>query len=144
VPTRVLSTATLGAWLLKASGAAPSSREHVRSGFAHAQTWCVRPTYRTDLVEAGQPVLLWVSGSEPGLPAGIHAHGRTTGPARDGVVPVVLDPLHDPLLRSKLVEHPDLAGLEVLRMPAGSNPSYVTPEQLAVLAGIREELGRPG
>jgi hypothetical protein len=144
VPTRVLSTATLGAWLLKASGAAPSTREHVRSGFAHAQTWCVRPTYRTDLVEAGQPVLLWVSGSEPGLPAGIHAHGRTTGPARDGVVPLVLDPLHDPLLRSELVEHPDLAGLEVLRMPAGSNPSYVTPEQLAVLAGIREELGRPG
>lgn len=144
VPARALSTHTLGAWLLKASGAAPSTREHVRAGFAHAQTWCVRATYRTDLVEAGQPVLLWVSGSEPGLPAGIHAHGRTTGPARDGVVPLVLYPLEDPLLRSELVGHPDLAGLEVLRMPAGSNPSYVTPEQLAVLAGMREELGRLG
>jgi hypothetical protein len=144
VPARALSTATLGAWLLKASGAAPSTREHVRAGFAQARTWCVRPTYRTDLVAAGQPVLLWVSGSEPGLPAGIHAHGRTTGLARDGVVPLLLGPLGDPLLRSELVGHPDLAGLEVLRMPAGSNPSYVTPEQLAVLVSMREELGRPG
>jgi hypothetical protein len=144
VPARALSTATLGAWVLKASGAAPSTREHVRAGFAHARTWCVRPTYRTDLVAAGQPVLLWVSGTEAGLPAGIHAHGRTTGPARDGVVPLVLDPLEDPLLRSELVGHPDLAALEVLRMPAGSNPSYVTPEQLAMLVGMREELGRPG
>lgn len=144
VPARALSSATLGAWLLKASGAAPSTREHVRAGFAHALTWCVRPTYRTDLVAAGQPVLLWVSGSEPGLPAGIHAHGRTTGLARDGVVPLVLVPMEDPLLRSELVGHPDLAALEVLRMPAGSNPSYVTPEQLAVLVSMREELGPGG
>ena len=85
---RALSTDSLGAWLVKASGAAPSTREHVRAGFAGVETWCVRPTYRTDLVAAGQPVLLWVSGSEPGLPAGIHAHGRTTGPARDGVMPM--------------------------------------------------------
>ena len=142
-PARALTLATLGAWLVKASGAAPSTREHVRAGFVDAATWCVRPTYRTGLVGAGQPVLLWVSGSEAGLPAGIHAHGRTTGPARDGVMPVVLVPLEDPLLRSELVGHPDLASLEVLRMPAGSNPSYVTPEQLAVLVGMREELARP-
>ena len=143
MPARALSTDTLGAWLVKASGAAPSTREHVRTGFAGVETWCVRPTYRTDLVAAGQPVLLWVSGSEPGLPAGIHAHGRTTGPARDGVMPIVLVPLDQPLLRSELVGDPDLAALEVLRMPAGSNPSYVTPGQLEVLVGMCEELARP-
>jgi hypothetical protein len=143
VPARALSTDTLGAWLVKASGAAPSTREHVRAGFAEADTWCVRPTYRTGLVAAGQPVLLWVSGSEAGLPSGIHAHGRTTGSARDGVMPLVLVPLDDPLLRSELVGHPDLSSMEVLRMPAGSNPSYVTPEQLEVLVGMREELARP-
>jgi hypothetical protein len=88
-------------------------------------------------------VLLWVSGSEPGLPAGIHARGRTTGPADDGVMPMVLVPLDQPLLRSELVGHPDLAALEVLRMPAGSNPSYVTPGQLEVLVGMCEELARP-
>ena len=137
---RSLSTDTLGAWLVKASGAAPSTRAHVRAGFVHAQTWCVRPTYRTKLVAAGQPVLLWVSGSEVEHPAGLYAHGRTTGPARDGVMPILLAPLADPLLRSELVGHPDLAALEVLRMPAGSNPSYVTPQQLDVLVGMREEL----
>jgi hypothetical protein len=107
------------------------------------QTWCVQPTYRTALVAARQPVLLWVSGTEPGLPAGIHAHGRATGPARGGEMPLVLAPLTDPLLRSELVAHPDLGSLEVLRMPAGSNPSYVTPEQLEVLVGMCEELARP-
>ncbi len=112
----------------------------MRAGFAGVETWCVRPTYRTGLVAAGQPVLLWVSGTEPGLPSGIHAHGRTTGPAGDGVMPVVLAPLAEPLLRPDLVAHPELASLEVLRMPAGSNPSYVTPHQLGVLVGMREEL----
>lgn len=140
MPARALSSDTLGAWLVKATGAAPSTRAHVRAGFAGVDTWCARPTYRTDLVAAGQPVLLWVSGSEADQPAGLYAHGRTTGPAGDGVMPMVLAPLDDPLLRSELVGHPDLAAMEVLRMPAGSNPSYVTPEQLAVLAGMRPEL----
>lgn len=142
-PARALTPSTLGAWLVKASGSEPSTRAHVRAGFADAATWCVRPTYRTDLVVAGQPVLLWVSGSEPGLPAGIHAHGTTTGPARDGVMPVALAPLADPLLRSELVGHPGLTSLEVLRMPAGSNPSYVTPRQLDVLVDLCGELARP-
>ena len=140
---RAITKESLGAWLVKASGAAPSTREHVRAGFTGVGTWCVRPTYRTDLVAAGQPVLLWVSGSEPGLPAGIHARGRTTGPASDGVMPMVLVPLDQPLLRAELVGHPDLAALEVLRMPAGSNPSYVTPGQLEVLVGMCEDLALP-
>jgi len=142
-PPRALTAATLGAWLVKAAGAAPSTRAHVRAGFAAVTTWCVRPTYRTELVAPGQPVLLWVSGSEAERPAGIYAHGRTTGPAEDGVMPIVLEPLTDPLLRSELLGHPGLAALEVLRMPAGSNPSYVTPGQLEVLVGMRPELALP-
>ncbi|WP_210439559.1 hypothetical protein [Nocardioides xinjiangensis] len=142
-PARALTVDTLGAWLVKASGAAPSTRSHVLGGFAQADTWCVRPTYRTDLVAAGQRVLLWVSGSEADLPAGIHAHGRTTGPAREGVMPVELTPLGVPVLRTELVGHPRLGAMEVLRMPAGSNPSYVTPEQLDLLAAMCPELAAP-
>lgn len=112
----------------------------MRAGFADVTTRCVQPTYRTDLVAAGQRVLLWVSGNEPGLPAGIHARGRTTGPAAAGVMPVVLTPLPVPLLRSELVGHPDLAAIEVLRMPAGSNPSFVTHEQLRVLVELCPDL----
>jgi hypothetical protein len=136
---RALTTDKLGAWLFKATGSEPSTQAHVRAGFADVESWCVRPTYRTDLVVAGQRVLLWVSGTA----AGIYAYGRTTGPARDGVVPVALTALAPPLLRSELTGHADLARLEVIRMPAGSNPSYVTRAQLEVLAGMREELARP-
>jgi len=140
VPARALTSETLGAWLLKATGAAPSTRAHVQAGFAGVDTWCVQLTYRTGLVEPGQPVLLWVSGNERDQPAGIYARGRTTGVAADGVMPVALSPLTSPLLRSELVGHPDLAGMEVLRVPAGSNPSYVTPAQLEVLAGMCPEI----
>lgn len=124
---------SLGAWLVRASGGDPATKSHAASGFAEVMTRCVRRSYRTDLIEEGQPVLLWVSGSEPDLPAGIYAHGRTTGPVADGVMPVTLAPLRGPVLRSELVGDPDLAALEVIRMPAGSNPSYVTPAQLSAL-----------
>lgn len=140
---RAVAPETLGAWLLKASGGSSETLAHHRRGFVDVGERCVRPSYRTDLVTAGQAVLLWVSGRQPGLPAGIHAHGRTTGPVRDGLMPVELAALADPLLRSELVGHPGLADLEVLRMPAGSNPSYVTPAQLREMAAMREELRRP-
>ena len=140
LPARALTPETLGAWLLKATGATASTREHVQSGFAHAETWCVQPTYRTALVEPGQPVLLWVSGRDTAHPAGIYARGRTTGVAADGMVPIALSPLTAPLRRSELVVHPELASMEVLRVPAGSNPSYVTPAQLRVLVEMCPEL----
>ena len=143
VPARALSRETLGAWLVKATGAAPSTAQHVRAGFVGVESWCARPTYRTELVEAGQPVLLWVSGTESAHPAGIYARGRTTGPASEGVMPMTLVPLEEPLLRAELVGHPDLSSLEVLRMPAGSNPSFVTPDQLVVLAAMNPELTLP-
>lgn len=136
---RALTPDTLGAWLFKATGSEPSTQAHVRAGFADVGSWCVRPTYRTDLVAAGQKALLWVSGAA----AGVYAHGRTTGPAHDGVVPVALAPLDPPLRRSELTGHADLAMLEVIRMPAGSNPSYVTRDQLRALHQMRPDLAEP-
>jgi hypothetical protein len=140
VPRRALTPETLGAWLLKATGSSPSTRAHVDTGFAGVDTWCVQPTYRTGLVVGGQRVLLWVSGNERAQPAGIYAHGRTTGPATSDVMPLVLAPLSSPLLRSELIGHPELAGMEVLRVPAGSNPSYVTRDQLRALGEMCPQL----
>ena len=85
-------------------------------------------------------MLLWISGDERRLPAGIHAHGVTTGAAADGVIPVELSPLPVPLLRTELSGHPELSSMEVVRMPAGSNPSYVTREQLAALVELCPDL----
>ena len=63
--------------------------------------------------------------------------GLTTGAASyDGTrlaVPLRLEPVDPPVLRNDLLDHPVLGGAEVLRMPAGSNPSYLTREQLDAL-----------
>ena len=50
-------------------------------------------------------------------------------------MPLSLEPLEHPVLRTELLTHPVLSALEVLRMPAGSNPSYLSVEQLAELEG---------
>jgi hypothetical protein len=120
--SRTLTPDALGAWLFKASPLEPSVDALVRAGFSGPSRW---------------PVLLWVSGRDARTPAGLHAQGVTTGGA-DGstgrlAVPVSLEPVSPPVLRSELVEHPVLSRSEVVRMPAGSNPSYLTREQLEAL-----------
>ncbi|WP_110180947.1 hypothetical protein [Nocardioides solisilvae] len=132
-----VTAATLGAWLLKADPRATDVGA-LLAGDAGETTRCVRRSYRAALVAPGQPVLLWVSGADSTHPAGIHAQGRTRGLVHeddDGrlVMPLTLEPLAEPVPRAALLAHPVLAHAEVLRMPAGSNPSYLTVDQLAVL-----------
>ena len=108
----------------------------------------MRPSYRTGLVRAGQPLLLWVSGTDPALPAGILAHGLTTGPVQDvggeePFVPVLLRATDPPVGRRQVLAHPVLAGLEVLRMPAGSNPSFLDVEQYAALCEAFPQVTAP-
>lgn len=135
-PGRAVSLATLGAWLLKTDPASTPVGELVTSGFRSMTSRCVRRSYRTELMAPGQLVLLWVSGRDPRTPAGIYARGRLVGAAAsDGSeggleVPLELRPLEPPLLRSELLGDPVLSGMEVLRMPAGSNPSYLTRDEL--------------
>ena len=68
----------------------------------------MRPSYRTALMAAGQPLLYWVSGRDPRHPAGLHGRGQVTGPVRDDpdlgpVVPVALRLVHPPVLRAELL-----------------------------------------
>ncbi|HWI44206.1 MAG TPA: hypothetical protein VNS81_11360 [Nocardioides sp.] len=144
-PDRAVTASSLGAWVVKASPGPAFVAEHVRTGFGALTTRCMRRSYRTDLVEAGQPVLLWISGRDPLTPAGIHAAGHTTGPVEDSsdglVMPVELSAVAPPVLRVELVLDPLLARIEVLRMPAGSNPSYLTRSELAALAEQWPQLG---
>ena len=140
---RAVSEATLGAWLLKASPAGLAVDHLVRHGFASVTSRCVRPSYRTDLVRAGQPVLLWISGSDARLPAGLHAAGHTRGPVQTGdelSMPVSLRAIDPPVTREEIRAHPGLASIEVLRMPAGSNPSYLDLEQYGALVDAFPQL----
>ena len=132
-----MTQASLGAWLLKADPTRAPMAQWRRTGFASVTSRCVRATYRAELVREGQPVLLWISGQDVEHPAGIHAAGRTTGPVvedDDGpAMQLALSAVDPVVLRSDLLAEPDLSRLEVIRMPAGSNPSFVTVEEFAII-----------
>ena len=137
---RAVTAGTLGAWLLKSSPVASPVDELVRTDFATVTDRCLRPSYRADEVAPGQPVLFWISGNDQHHPAGIYAQGHTTGPARPDadqlVMPVQLTRLDPPVLRRQLLEHPRLSQVEVIRMAAGSNPSFLTRDQLRELTRL--------
>ena len=137
-PSLALTEGSLGAWLLKTNPRGTSVADLLAGGLARVATRCVRRSYRTDMIAPGQPVLLWVSGGDRRHPAGLYAQGRTTGPATTDdegqhVMPVRLTALECPVLRDELREHPVLSRAEVIRMPAGSNPSYLSGAQLDAL-----------
>ena len=145
----------MAAWLLKTSRAPAELVPGWEPGQERRLQRCVRRSYRLDLMAPGQPCLLWLSGPrEPG----VHAVGRVLAAADDPValdlpgppdrqpaVEVALTLLADPVPRSVLLAHPGFRDAEVVRMAAGSNPSYLTPRQLAavedVLAGAGDEPG---
>jgi hypothetical protein len=73
----------------------------------------------------------------------VHALGELLGPPDAGPggpeVPVRLTLLTDPVDRADLLADPAAREAEVLRMPAGSNPSWLTRRQFAgVLARVPE------
>ena len=127
----------LGAWLLKANGDTSDVAERAARA-EKVDRWCVRRSYRTALMGAGQPVLLWVSGSRRVVP-GIWAVGSVTGPvtgpaagdARRQHVPLTLRWLDEAarVPRDDVRADPGLADLEVLRQPMAANPSFVTRAQ---------------
>jgi hypothetical protein len=139
---RAITPVTLGSWLIKGSREAASIDELLRTDFSSVTGWCLRRTYRAGLVRSGQPVLFWLSGDDSTSPAGIYAQGLTTGhagvdPTRQGsrnlIMPVQLKRLDPPILRSELLQHPVLSRMEVIKMAAGSNPSFLTRDQVAEL-----------
>jgi hypothetical protein len=95
----------------------------------------VRRSYRLDLMAAGQPCLLWLSGRDR---PGVHALGTVAGPVEEdeaggSVVPVRFTLLLEPVLRAELLGDPRMRDAEVLRMPAGSNPSWLSAQQFAAV-----------
>jgi hypothetical protein len=143
-----LEPSDVAGWLLKSTRAPAEIDPGWASGEERELTRCVRRSYRLELVSPGQPVLLWVSGR---VRPGVHAVGTVSGPVRaddgdsDGpVLPVRLTALPEPVDRGELLADPDFRSAEVLRMPAGSNPSWLSATQLRTVlarAGL-DRLGR--
>jgi hypothetical protein len=133
-------------WVLKSSAPPTTLAPGWFPGAERVLTRCVRPSYRLDLMAAGQPCLLWLSGR---VRPGVHALGELLGPPDVGPggpeVPVRLTLLTDPVDRVDLLADPAASEAEVLRMPAGSNPSWLTRRQFAaVLARVPEREVPPG
>ena len=133
-----LEPSDVAGWLLKSTRAPAEIVPGWAPGEERELTRCVRRSYRLELVSPGQPVVLWVSGRV--LP-GVHAVGTVSGPVRtddgdDGpVFPVRLTSLPAPVDRGELLADPGFRSAEVLRMPAGSNPSWLSAAQLGAVLG---------
>jgi hypothetical protein len=157
-PRRRLREGDIAAWLIKTS----VSPERLVEGWPPDTTQklerCLRRSYRLDLMRPGHLALLWLSG--PHRP-GVHAVGTVTGPPTTGrtgadrkdgpdkprggddrpAVSLSLRLLPRPVSRATLLQSPSFADAEVLRMPAGSNPSYLTAAQLAAVRDLLDDAG---
>ena len=121
-------------WVLKTSRPPAEMAPDWQPGAERSMTRCVRRSYRLDLIAAGQPCLLWCSGRHR---PGVHALGVVTGEVAESgegpVVPVRLVLLPEPVPRSALLADSRARDAEVLRMPAGSNPSWLSAVQYAAV-----------
>jgi len=144
---RRLSTGDVAAWLLKSATLPSEGSGGWAPGTTRRLHRCVRPTYRLSLMEPGQPCVLWLSGrAEPG----VQAVGTLVGTPRVDVagveaVEVELRRLQRGVPRADLLHDPAFRDAEVVRMAAGSNPSYLTRAQLAaVVRLLPDEAAAPG
>ena len=139
-PRRTLSAEDVAAWLVKTSLPPERLVDDWAPGATQRLQRCLRASYRLDLMRAGQPCVLWLSGRDR---PGVHAVGSLAGPPAAGAggpeVPVTLRRLVRPVPREALLLSPAFADAEVVRMPAGSNPSYLTAAQLAAVRDLLDE-----
>ncbi len=132
-----LTASDVACWVVKSSRVPTALVAGWSAGDTATLSRCVRPSYRLTLMRAGQPCLLWVSGRDR---PGVHALGRLTGEVAgdaedDGgpTVPVAFTLLSRPVPRTALLADPATRDAEVLRMPAGSNPSWLSAGQYAAV-----------
>jgi hypothetical protein len=142
----------LGGWLLKCNPDLWDLPGFLASGEPRIQSWAVQRNYRAAMVAPGDRVLFWVSGDgRSGVPRGIWGAGHVVAPAEDWVdaehghwrdeesrravrarvrvdIPLLREPVTVADLRAR-----GMLDLEVLRIPQGANPSWVTVGQLAQL-----------
>jgi hypothetical protein len=138
-----LTAEDVACWVLKSTRPPGLLEPGWRPGTTRTLRRCVRPSYRLDLMTPGSPVLLWVSGRDR---PGVHALGALTGPVRPTgngpAVEVRLTALADPVPRAELLADPAARDAEVLRMPAGSNPSWLSAAQYAAVLARAERRPR--
>ena len=134
-----LTIGDIGCWVIKSRTAPAAIATDWLPGSSRSLSRCLRRSYRVEVMRPGHRCLLWLSGRHA---PGVRAIGTLTSEvrlpeAREATLEVEIDVdlflLTEPVARASLLADFGVAGAEVLRMPAGSNPSYLSPEQLSAL-----------
>jgi hypothetical protein len=129
-----LQPGDVACWVLKSSLAPEAVAPGWQPGTTRELDRCLRRSYRLELMRPGQACLLWVSGRHS---PGVHALGELAAvPVEDDGGPQVavrLTRLAEPVDRAELLTDPAVRNAEVLRMPAGSNPSWLSHAQYAAV-----------
>jgi len=135
-----LTTDDIAAWVIKTRTPPEELAADWSAQASTMLTRCVRRSYRVGLMRPGQRCLLWLSGQHR---AGVHAIGVLRSPALPPesadspyAVDVELRLLPEPVPRQEWRADPALSRAEVLRMPAGANPSYLDSDAYAALCTL--------
>lgn len=148
-----ITAKTLGTWLVRCNPAKWDLAGYMAGGGEQVDSVSVVENYRSAMMQPGDPIVLWVSGNGRLLARGIWGLGHVTASVRDEPatpapdaeshwldertrravnhavfvdIPLLDSPVTDAELRSA-----GLDDLEVQRVPMGSNPSWLSREQLA-------------
>ena len=148
-----ITAGTLGSWLVRCNPAKWDLPGYLAAGGTQVDSLSVVDNYRSAMMAPGDRILLWVSGNGRLMARGIWGLGHVTaavrdepaGPAPDrsslwldertrrGVshavfvdIPLLDTPITDAELKSAAIDD-----LEVQRVPMGSNPSWLSKEQLS-------------
>ena len=147
----------IGCWVLKANPntwdyRAALEDEGVGPNQKYPSDWTLGTTYRNDLMVPGDLMILLVTGKDE---PGVYEIGKLTSQAfgSDGMsLDYAVDEqaarrarvaieyeavvLKSPVPRAALKEDPALSESEPLRIPIISNPSYLTPDEVATLGQL--------
>jgi hypothetical protein len=146
----------LGGWILRCNPDVYDLPGEVKGGQTKVWSWLVAKSYRTELMQTGQRVVLWVGGpaSAPwtnGVWGIGHVTGRVdvhvAGPEElsehwvdkerahhlEWEVPLDVDILPTPVPVHEIRAVPELSEMELFRAQQMSNPIYISPEEMAAL-----------
>lgn len=147
---RKLDVETVAAWVLRSSPDVYDVETAIASGEV-PEGWRLAYSYRVDMIDIGDPVVLWLSGSA----SGIIAAGAVAGPPdmdQGGTrywideeekakvrpyLPVELHPVSK-IEKWELMSDRRFNQAEVIRVPQMGNPSYLTDDEFAL---VRELMG---
>ena len=129
-----LTAGDVASWLLKTAQPPAALAAGWSPGSAVVLQRCVRRSYRLELLRPGDPCVLWRSGPDrPGVWATGTVAAAPVGSAAGPVVTVRLTLLAEPVPRAELLADPRFRDAEVVRMAAGSNPSWLSAAQHAAV-----------